>query len=71
MIVLIIFAAFSGISFGRSLAALLWMCLIFSAVVATMKREPLFGATLNNWDEAVVYAALFSLVSSFSHSVPS
>jgi hypothetical protein len=47
------------------------MCLIFCAIVATMKREPLFGATLNNWDETVVYAALFSLVSSFSHSVPS
>ncbi len=33
MIILVVFAAFGGIGFGRSLAALLWMSIILSAVV--------------------------------------
>ena len=70
MVVLVIFAAFGGIGFGRSLAALLWMSAIFSAVIGAMKREPPFDTVLNHWDETVAYTALFSLVSSFNHSVP-
>jgi hypothetical protein len=37
---LVIFAAFGSIGFGRSLAALLWMAIILSAVVGLMRREP-------------------------------
>jgi ABC-type antimicrobial peptide transport system permease subunit len=70
MSILVIFAAFAGIGFGRGLAALLWMSIILCAVIGTMKREPPFGAVLNHWDETVAYAALFSLVSVFNHSVP-
>jgi len=70
MSILVIFAAFAGIGFGRSLVALLWMSIILCAVVGTMKREPPFDAVLNHWDETIAYAALFSLVSSFNHSVP-
>ena len=33
MIILVAFATFGGIGFGRSLATLLWMSLIFSAVM--------------------------------------
>jgi hypothetical protein len=68
--ILVFFAAFGVIGFGRSLAALLWMSIILSAVIGTMKREQPFGIVLNHWDETVAYAALFSLVSSFNHSVP-
>jgi hypothetical protein len=52
------------------LAALLWMSIILCAVIGTMKREPPFGAALNHWDETAAYAALFTLVSSFNHSIP-
>ncbi len=69
MSILVIFAAFGSIGFGRSLATLLGMCIILSAVIGAMKREPPFDTVLNHWDETVAYGALFSLVSSFNHSV--
>jgi hypothetical protein len=68
--ILVAFAAFASIGFGRSLAALLWMSIILCAVIGAMKREPPFDAVLNHWDETVAYAALFALVSSFNHFVP-
>jgi hypothetical protein len=68
--ILVIFAAFGSIGFGRSLAALLGMSIILSAVIGTMKREPPFDTALNHWDETVAYGALFSLVSGFNYSVP-
>ena len=69
MIILVIFAALGSIGFSRSLAALLGMSTILSAVIGTMRREPPFDVVLNHWDETVAYAALFSLVSSFTPSV--
>jgi hypothetical protein len=68
--ILVTFAAFSSIGFGRSLAALLWMSIILCAVVGTVRREPPLGTVLNHWDEAIAYAALSTLVSVFDHSVP-
>ena len=68
--ILVAFAAFASIGFGRSLAALLWMSILLCAVVGAVKREPPFGTVLNHWDEATAYAALFSLVSIFDPSVP-
>lgn len=62
IIILVMFAAFSGAGFARSFAALLWMTAIFSAVVGAVRREPLFTAGLNYWDETVSYAALFALI---------
>ena len=56
------FAAFGSTGFGRSLAALLWMAIILCALVGLVRREPLFGATLNHWDEAIAFGALFALV---------
>jgi hypothetical protein len=70
MVVLVIFAAFGSIGFGRSLATLLGMSIVLTAVIGTMRREPPFGVALNHWDEAAAYAALFSLVSSFNPSIP-
>ena len=57
------FATFSDVGFVRSLAALLWMAIILCAVVGFMRREPVFHASLNHWDESVAYAALCALVS--------
>jgi hypothetical protein len=68
--ILVVFAAFGSIGFGRSLAALLWMSIIFGAVIGTVKREPPFDGALNYWDETVAYAALLALVGSFNHAVP-
>ena len=68
--ILVIFAAFASIGFGRSLAALLGMSIVHCALIGTVKREPPLGTALNHWDEAAAYAALFSLVRVFDHSVP-
>ena len=58
-IILVVFAALGSIGFGRSLAALLGMSIILSAVIGTMRREPPFDIALNHWDETLAYAALF------------
>jgi hypothetical protein len=68
MVILVIFAAFGGIGFDRSLTALLWMSTILSAVLATLEREQPLDAVLNHWDETMAYAALCCLVSGFGHS---
>ena len=70
MIILVAFAAFAGIGFARSFAALLWMSTFFSAVMGAIRREHAFGTVLNHWDETIAYAALFALVSNFNHAVP-
>jgi hypothetical protein len=66
--ILVIFAAFGAVGFDRSFTALLWMSVIFSAVIGIIKREQPLDNVLNHWDETVAYAALFSLVSIFNHS---
>jgi hypothetical protein len=70
IIILVVFATFGSIGFGRSLVALLWMSTIISAVIGAIKREPPFATILNHWDETVAYAALCCLVSAFSQAVP-
>jgi hypothetical protein len=68
LVILIIFASFASTGFGKSLAALLWMSTIFSAVVGTVRREPLFDAALNHWDETAAHAALCCLTVSLHHA---
>ena len=63
MSILIIFAMFGNIGFGKSLAALLWMSTILCTVIAIMRRELPFDTELNHWDETVTYAAMCMLVS--------
>ena len=63
LIILSSFAAFSSVGFIRSFVALLWMAIILCAVVGFMRREPVFHASLNHWDETVAYGALCALVS--------
>jgi hypothetical protein len=70
MIILILFATFGSIGFGKSLAALLWMSAILSAVIGAMRREPPFDSALNHWDETVAYAALCCLIGGFNQAVP-
>ena len=70
LLILLVFAAFASIGFGKSLAALLWMSIILCAAIGVIRREPLFGGVLNHWDETAAYAALFALVSCLDHSVP-
>ena len=69
LLILVIFAMFGSVGFGRSLAALLWMSTILSAVIATVRREPPFDSVLNHWDELVIYAAMCMLVSGLNQSV--
>jgi hypothetical protein len=69
MIILLVFAGFASISFGRSLVALLWMSAILSAVIGAVRREPPFDAVLNHWDETAAYAALCALVSGLGQTV--
>ena len=68
LLVLIVFAMFGSIGFGRGLAALLWMSTILGAVVAVIRREPPLDTILNHWDEAVTYAAMCMLVSGFNQA---
>lgn len=57
--ILMLFAMFGTIGFGRSLAALLWMTIILCAILGTIRRERVFTAALNHWDEMVAYTALY------------
>jgi len=66
MVILAIFATFGSFGFARSIAALLAMSIVFSVVVAVIKRERLLDGILNHWDEALACAALFCLVHTFS-----
>ena len=69
LLVLVVFAMFGSIGFGRSLAALLWMSTILSAVIAVLRREVPFDTALNHWDETVVYAAMCMLVSGINQAL--
>ena len=60
--ILLVFASFGTIGFGRSLAALLWMTIILCAVIGAMRRERVFTAGLNHWDEMVAYTAMYCAV---------
>ena len=68
LLILIGFATFGGIGFGKSLAALLWMSTILCAVIAAIRREQPFDAVLNYWDEMVTYAAMCMLVIGLNQS---
>jgi hypothetical protein len=70
MIVLAAFAAFAAIGFGRSIAALLLMSTVLSAILATIRRELPLRDVLNHWDEAAASLALCCLVSSINQAAP-
>jgi hypothetical protein len=62
MIILAVFATFGSFGFARSIGALLAMSIVFSVVVAVIKRERPLDGILNHWDEALACTALFCLV---------
>jgi hypothetical protein len=68
--ILVAFAAFGSTGFLPSLAMLLGMSMVFSAVIGTVRREPRCDIVLNHWDETAAYAALFCLVGIFNHAIP-
>ena len=70
VIILAGFAAFGSTGFNQSLAILLWMAMVFSAVAALIKREAPFAVSLNHWDEMMGYAAILALLSVLEHSLP-
>lgn len=70
IIILTTFAALGGAGFGRSFAALSAMSSILCAVVASIRREAVFPRTLNHWDEAAAYAALYFLTVGLGLSSP-
>lgn len=70
MSILIAFSAFGGAGFSRSLAALAVMSTLLCVVLATAKREVLFGKVLNYWDEAVAYTALYFLIGGINLPAP-
>ena len=60
--ILVCFAAFSHVGFGRSLAALLLMTAVLCAATGTLKREAPLDKVLNYWDEALAYTGLYCLI---------
>jgi hypothetical protein len=69
LLILVVFAMFGSVGFGRSLAALLWMSTILSAAIAVMRRELPLDSALNHWDETVTYAAICMLVSGLNQTL--
>jgi len=70
IIILTTFAAFGGVGFGKSFAALSAMSSVLCAIVATVRREQAVAPTLNHWDEALAYAALYFLAVALGLSSP-
>lgn len=68
--ILLLFAAFSGAGFARSMVALLWMATTLCVAVAILRSEPPLDSDLNNWDEAVAYFAVCCLASSLVLPAP-
>jgi hypothetical protein len=63
IIVLCVFAAFGGVGFSRSLAALLMLSAAFCVVGGVFRRETPSDTALTHWDEAAVYGLLYGLIS--------
>ena len=68
--ILTTFAALGGAGFGTSLAALSAMAAILCSVAAAVQREVVFPRSLNHWDEALAYAALYFLTVGLGLSSP-
>jgi hypothetical protein len=60
-IVLLDFAMLGPHGYANALFALFIMCVVMCAAWAAIRREPLFGPALSNWDEAAAYGCLAAL----------
>ena len=63
------FASLAGVDFTRSFLSMLWMATILCAAVGTLQRESPVGTSLNHWDEAAIFGALFCAISTLSAPV--
>jgi hypothetical protein len=61
LVVLVSFASLGQSGYARALLALLLMSVAMCAAWASARREPVFGPSLTNWDEAAAYGCLASL----------
>ena len=68
--ILVLFAGFGTNGFVRSLTALLWMTIVLCAVIGVLRRESVFAAGLNHWDEMAAFTAMFCAVTALSQSSP-
>jgi hypothetical protein len=59
-------AAFAQTSFAYAMVVLLLLSITFCFVWGAIRREPMFGPALTNWDEAAAYACLATLASKFA-----
>jgi len=57
--ILVTFALLGSSGFGTSFAALSAMASLLCAFIAAVRREAVFQHSLNHWDEAAAYAALY------------
>jgi hypothetical protein len=48
------------------MVVLLLLSITFCFVWGALRREPVFGPSLTNWDEAAAYACLATLASKFA-----
>ncbi|NVN86956.1 MAG: hypothetical protein HXX15_12820 [Rhodopseudomonas sp.] len=62
MVILCLFAALGGNEFGRTLAALLMLSILFCLAAATLRSEKPFDSALTYWDEAAVYGLFYALI---------
>jgi hypothetical protein len=59
-------AAFAQTSFAYAMVVLLLLSITFCFIWGTLRREPVFGPSLTNWDEAAAYACLATLASKYA-----
>jgi hypothetical protein len=68
--ILLTFALLGSAGFGTSFAALSAMASPLCAIIAVVRREAAFRHSLNHWDEAAAYAALYFLTVGVGLSAP-
>jgi hypothetical protein len=56
-----VFAAFSRQGFGKALASLLILGVVYCVIVAAIRREQPFAPQLTHFDEAAAYAVIADL----------
>ena len=66
LVLLCAFASLSTRGFGTALASLLALSAIFCVIVASIRREPVFGPVLTLWDEAAAHAVMAHLAPALS-----
>lgn len=68
ILLLVSFAAFGSLDFGRSFAALLLLSAVLCVVTGTMRHESPFAGTLTHWDEAAAYGLLYALTATVNQA---